>query len=502
MKVASTRRWSCSAGLALSLVLASTGAAAQDAGSSGLAARLPDKLSTDVAAQDEASRRTMTATDIADDFTFAAVGDILASRAEQITARNRDVAHVLQSADMTMGNFEAPVIDLRQRGLQPTNGGGFLISMPPEIPQSLSDWGFDMVGYANNHSMDWGVEGARDTIRRLEAAGIVSAGFGETRTGARSPAYFATPKGRIALVSFTASYFGGNAAADPLGAVPGVPGISALRTTPIDIVTREQFATLREIDAQHNAGGLVGRRPTGDELLFRGRRFRVGDKPDTIYQINAEDQADIIRSVRQAKQQSNFLVVSVHNHEEPNCEQPVQSGDGSAWPCLAPPDFLRTMAHAVIDNGADAFVGHGPHVLQGIEIYKGRPIFYSLGNLFASLAGVTKLRDAIPTAMDATRQTEAEYLEGMWSLYEQDSTIFQTVIALSRYRGNRLAEIRLHPVDLGQHRRQADRGAPETPSPTVARQILERLQRLSAPFGTKISIEGNIGIIRISADSR
>jgi hypothetical protein len=41
---------------------------------------------------------------------------------------------------------------------------------------------------------------------------------------------------------------------------------------------------------------------------------------------------------------------------------------------------LRQWAHAVVDAGADAVVGHGPHVLRGIELYRGRPIAYSLGN--------------------------------------------------------------------------------------------------------------------------
>jgi hypothetical protein len=41
---------------------------------------------------------------------------------------------------------------------------------------------------------------------------------------------------------------------------------------------------------------------------------------------------------------------------------------------------LRRWARAIIDAGADAVVGHGPHVLRGIEFYRGRPIVYSLGN--------------------------------------------------------------------------------------------------------------------------
>jgi hypothetical protein len=41
---------------------------------------------------------------------------------------------------------------------------------------------------------------------------------------------------------------------------------------------------------------------------------------------------------------------------------------------------LRAWARAVVDAGADAVVGHGPHVLRGIEFYRGKPIAYSLGN--------------------------------------------------------------------------------------------------------------------------
>ena len=42
-------------------------------------------------------------------------------------------------------------------------------------------------------------------------------------------------------------------------------------------------------------------------------------------------------------------------------------------------------AKAAIDAGADAFLGTGVHVLRGIEIYKGRPIFYGLGEFFRQM---------------------------------------------------------------------------------------------------------------------
>ena len=49
---------------------------------------------------------------------------------------------------------------------------------------------------------------------------------------------------------------------------------------------------------------------------------------------------------------------------------------------------LRVFTHAVVDAGADLVLGHGPHVLRGMEIYGGRLIAYSLGN-FATYRGMS-----------------------------------------------------------------------------------------------------------------
>jgi len=73
---------------------------------------------------------------------------------------------------------------------------------------------------------------------------------------------------------------------------------------------------------------------------------------------------------------------------------------------------------------------------------------------------------------------------------------YQSVVTTSRFEKGRLAEIRLHPIDLGYAARGADRGVPRLASPEVGRTILERLQRLSQPFGTRIAIESGIGVIR------
>ena len=65
-----------------------------------------------------------------------------------------------------------------------------------------------------------------------------------------------------------------------------------------------------------------------------------------------------------------------------------------------------------------------------------------------------------------------------------------------RFGGGKLTEVRLHPIELTYNVRMAQRGLPRLASPEAAQRILERLQELSAPLGTTILIEGDVGIIR------
>ena len=94
-----------------------------------------------------------------------------------------------------------------------------------------------------------------------------------------------------------------------------------------------------------------------------------------IYTMNPGDLKDTLRSIRNGKEYADFMIATIHAHQGATELQQWLFEDTT-------PDFLVTLAHDAIDNGADAFVGHGPHVLKGIEIYKGKPIFYDLGEFF------------------------------------------------------------------------------------------------------------------------
>jgi hypothetical protein len=102
-------------------------------------------------------------------------------------------------------------------------------------------------------------------------------------------------------------------------------------------------------------------------VAFADSVFMPGKETKVVEKVNARDEDRILRSIRNATKQADFVIVMSHSHE-PSEE------------LLTPPTFLVEFIKKCIDAGADAFIVHGPHQLRGIEIYKEKPIFYSLGN--------------------------------------------------------------------------------------------------------------------------
>lgn len=427
---------------------------------------------------------------IADGFTLAAVGDVIIARP---ISQNPDpaftaMAALLRNADVAVGNFEGSAFDIRRfEGHPQAEFGGVWIVGIPEVARDLRSLGFDLMSRANNHAADWGVEGMRLTGKALDEAGIVYAGVGHHRGAARAGRYVDTPQGRIGLVSMASTFTPLSRSAPPVGEAPGRPGVNALRTTQYALITREEMRMLRKIRDEQPAGSVrVRETDNPDKLTLFGVDYRVGERRGFTYAMNPVDREEILKSVRAAKQLSDFVVVAIHAHEPGNWSE-------------VPADFLPGLARAAIDAGADQVVGHGPHRLRGIEIYKGKPIFYSLGNF------VFQLDLLQPLAMDLYEQfrldprtaSDADF-NLMWNERKFGGEVwYQSVVAVSRFNRDRVAEIRLYPVDLNYAARGSDRGVPKLASPAVARTVLERLQRLSKPYGTTIVIEENVGLIRV-----
>jgi hypothetical protein len=100
---------------------------------------------------------------------------------------------------------------------------------------------------------------------------------------------------------------------------------------------------------------------------------------------------DAVRLVRRADRKADVVVVTMHAGAEGSDQQHVRPGP--EWFLGEPRGNVVAFSHAVVRAGADLVVGHGPHVLRGIEWYRGRVIAYSLGNFLGNgtlnVSGVT-----------------------------------------------------------------------------------------------------------------
>ncbi|MER9707559.1 CapA family protein [Mesorhizobium sp. M0204] len=428
-----------------------------------------------------------TATNVVDGFKMVAVGDLMIRR--PITKDQRsgfgDVAEILQSADATFGNLETNIFDIRAfKGSPQAEHGGSYHAGPPELGPDLKTMGFHLLSLATNHTFDWGLEGMRETGRVLDETGIVYAGVGENLAQAGAARYVETTRGRVALVSFAATFTPMSRACDPAGEAPGRPGLAALRLKNSIVVPPEMLESLRRI-----SNALQTDLPReNDQVVIAGLTFKTGEKVGYSFEADPRDINDILRNVRQGKQFADFLIVSNHGHEPGNWSQ-------------EPPDYEQSLAHRLIDAGADAYVGHGPHQLRGIEIYRGRPIFYSLGNfIFDNLQMVEGADYFAEHGKDPRVDTVADLLVEAMKVFP-GTVFYESIVTVSRFEQNQLAELRLFPVELGYSERLANRGVPRLAPKPEAEAILERLQRLSKPFGTHITIENGVGIIRVISSS-
>ena len=430
------------------------------------------------------------ATTVDDGFTIAQVGDLI--YAHDLGHMMRDpsfaaVVELLREADVATGNLEGIIVDGRTFTGSRMGGHG----AEPGAADSLKDMGFDLVARPNNHGNDFGPEGMAETSGHLDRVGVRYAGVGDTYAAARAARFYTASTGRVGMVATTST---GTVPARPArGEWPGVGGYSNLGVTRSFMIPADSWEAVRTIrDHFPNGTGFYARGAnTNDHIQVLGEHFRKApagvSAPFYAYEMNQRDLQDVLAAVREGKMRSDFITVAIHSHHFRDTKggyrgHNVPEADHlDTNPSVA--DYLEEFARATIDAGADAFQGTGVHVVRGIEIYMNRPIFYGLGEFVRQrdvdgFSGLGELRrDACPGCPFPAK--------------------YESFIASSEFSGGTLTEVRLHPVELRYNaERMARRGIPRIAPPETAQRILTRLQALSAPYGTTIVIEGNIGVIR------
>lgn len=335
--------------------------------------------------------------DASGEMTFALAGDAIITRKLSVydEAEFLGLREIVQGATAAFVNLEILFHRFEEDVIPASASGGTYMQADPALAGEITWMGFDMVSRANNHTMDYGVGGLRHTDDAVEAVGLMHAGTGENLARGR-------------------------------------PGLNPIRFATTYQITPVQMEALRDFRE-----GMGYARGTGDQIRMFGETFQLGDEYQAVSTLNEEDLQEILASVREAKRQANFVIFASHSHER---------GRSNTEPAEA----LVTLARAVIDAGADMFVGHGPHVLRGIEIYKGKPIFYSLGDF----------------------------------MFQPETVPFQ---AGDNYR----------KYGLGHGLERPQRGRPLLATGALGDKIIGDLQTFSEPFGTHIENRNGVGVVRI-----
>jgi poly-gamma-glutamate synthesis protein (capsule biosynthesis protein) len=232
----------------------------------------------------------------------------------------------------------------------------------------------------------------------------------------------------------------------------------------------------------------TGNRPPGDRLRLFGETFTVGPEYATLSTPNEEDLAEIVASVEAAARQAQVVIYSGHSHE---------SGQTNNYPA----DFIRTVAHAVIDAGADIYVAHGPHVLRGIELYGDGIIFYSVGDfLFQNETVPRQPSDNYQNYGLDPEAVAADFYDARNSRgggFPARQQVWESIVPLVRFDSDGLASVELHPITLGFGLPRPQRGRPLLATGELAQKIISELREYSEGFGTEIEFRDGVGVVRL-----
>ena len=463
-----------------------------------------------------------------EELSLAAAGDAIITR--RLSAcevdRFRDVVSLVRGADASIVNLEVMLHDYE--GYPAAEAGGTYMRAPPWAADELAWMGFSAFAAATNHTGDYSHGGMEATMRELEARELPYAGLGRTLATAREPAYVDTAAGRVALVAACSTITPGTEAGEQRPDLHGRPGLSPLHVETTYVVPPETYEAVRSLATDlgleavkdHRRG--LGFPVPGDEedgFTFwnvdgEHLTFEEGDDFAVKQEADEDDVAAITDQIRAASRQADWVVASLHNHQ----------GAGGLWNDHSNPAFAESFARACVDAGADAFLGHGAHVLRGIEVYGGAPVFYGLGDFVMENETVTRLpaelydrydlgADALPADLFDARVFETadgdgedEGDPGISAAgdggrerigFLGDAAFWESVLPVCNFEGGALSSIELHPLDLGYEAPRPRRGRPLLADDETGAHILDTLGELSDPYGTEIEVEDGTGVIRV-----
>ena len=448
-------------------------------------------------------------------FTVGIVGEAMVTRSFSMQTEPEflGIRKLLQDSDLAYGHMEMNIVaddEMKWTPRGPVGQAGYLYA-PPQIAKDLKWLGLDAMSLAQNHSLDWGPEGLLGTIRHCEDNGIGHAGTGINLEVARAPGFFEVEKGRMALVSIASGNNAYEWAGYAKGKHPGRPGVNPMRMRTINRVTKAaadqlkgvarslgnnnpRLADLKEFSI---GGGAAGVGATG----FTGAVYQESDHFEITSEAFPADVRANLRSVDEAAKMADFVLVAQHNSTS-------EAGRGTK-----PSAFIVDFARKAIDAGADMYLGHGWHTFLGIEIYKGKPIFYGLGSFFWESQWITDVPADEFESYNVDMDNLSAVNVAVGNLHPEGSDDWGwSAVYQCRYVDKKLTEIVLHPIEMGfdfsgpkpVRNRQIGKGdmkyldgSPRLATGANGQAILEKLAKVCQERGTRLEIKDGVGTIRV-----
>jgi poly-gamma-glutamate capsule biosynthesis protein CapA/YwtB (metallophosphatase superfamily) len=399
--------------------------------------------------------------------TIALAGDLSFTALDGVSSPAFDR---LRGATIGVANLEVNLLDADRARAASARPAPRWLFAPAAMAPSLRALGFAAVSLANNHAMDFGPDGLTATERALDAAAIMHAGSGADLAAARAPAFIGRGARRVAFIAVTASASDQSRASPSQSDIQGRAGVSPLLFDAAITVDAATYRTLADSVSTLQAGP-----PPGDRTMTMfGRQITKGDTTHVEFTLNGGDEQQLLAVIREARRQSELVVVSVHSHEPFNGSE-------------APAPFLQQFAHDAVNAGAQLIVGHGPHRIRGVEIYNGAPIFYSLGNFIYQTADLdfraadpfdagTNLYTAAIGGSDRAPSPFAQLEQAWW---------WESLLVVATSEGGTLSDVKVYPVTLNRSGQPAEKGLPQLAEGLQAETILRRFSALSRLLGTE-----------------
>jgi poly-gamma-glutamate capsule biosynthesis protein CapA/YwtB (metallophosphatase superfamily) len=367
---------------------------------------------------------------LAGETVLALAGDFFLTTAlpEPVGAPTEQLFDVMRGAHGAFANLENGLSTVGS----PELGGyrwGAALRGHPSLVKELTRVGIDAVSTANNHTCNYGREALLETLATLDAAGVNHAGGGRSVAAAFRPTWLTVNGLKVAFFSLYSCHY--NRVSQEI-ATDDLPGVACARAYDVMIELPGHF----------------------EERNVRPNIFPLMVNPaSTVMAPLREDVARLTAAIQSGREDADVAILSVHFHWARHTKPDV-------------PYHQRVIAHAAVDAGIDLFVGHGPHTLRGVEVYRGKPILFSIGNF------ILQPQKAGATAAEADHG-------------------HQSVVARAVVASGKATRVELLPIVIGAN------GMPRLAQDEIGRAILDRVAGMSAEFGTEVARRGWYGSVEL-----